>query len=223
MKNRIKIYVVMLVAGCLLCGIIPVAYAGESEKVMVDIRNNIIGDSNRTYMFFDNNGHELPQLEYNDSIYVPIRAFSKYMNKGINWHEDGSIEVYNLPLNKHEGKTFGERQGYDEVSMIELIAEPEKFHGRKVLVKGIIHVGFESNVLFLTKEDCDYFNLSNGIRWNIPMDGFGITNDMWEFYDKVGNITGVHVEMEGTFFAQPETYPRGVLSDLQSIYCSEIV
>jgi len=38
------------------------------------------------------------------------------------------------------------------VSIIQLIAAPEKFHGRRVQVQGYVELGFENNHLFPTRE-----------------------------------------------------------------------
>jgi len=46
--------------------------------------------------------------------------------------------------------------GYCFLSMIDLIANPELFDGKKVIVKGYVHFEFEGNGIFLHKEDFLY-------------------------------------------------------------------
>ena len=48
-------------------------------------------------------------------------------------------------------------------SMIELLANPEKFHGKFVQVSGYLHNQFEDSTLYLSKEDADYLNGRQGI------------------------------------------------------------
>lgn len=49
------------------------------------------------------------------------------------------------------------------VTMTELIVNPEKFEGKTVRVIGFLHLEFEGNVLYLHKEDFDHALLGNGI------------------------------------------------------------
>ena len=49
------------------------------------------------------------------------------------------------------------------VSMINLIATPEKYHGKKVMVEGFLHVQFEDNVIYMHKDDGDYLMGKNGL------------------------------------------------------------
>ena len=39
------------------------------------------------------------------------------------------------------------------VSMIQLLANPEKYHNKKIFVKGFVHLQFESNGVYLHEED----------------------------------------------------------------------
>ena len=50
-----------------------------------------------------------------------------------------------------------------EVSLIRLIANPEKFNGQKVRVIGYLHLGFEDFVLCLHKEDYIKSISKNGV------------------------------------------------------------
>lgn len=54
------------------------------------------------------------------------------------------------------------------VSMIRLIANPEKFEGKKVLIVGYVVVGFESNAIYLSKEDFENGLVPNSLA--LPYD-----------------------------------------------------
>ncbi len=49
------------------------------------------------------------------------------------------------------------------VTMVQLIATPEKYEGRHVRVIGFLHLEFEGNVLYLHREDYDHAIVGNGI------------------------------------------------------------
>lgn len=172
----------------------------------------------RPFIFTDQSGKMLPTFEYNDSVYVPLRSFCRYLRKNVKWSEY-EIEIEDISEDEYAETIYGERQNYEEVSIIELIACPEKYDGKNVSVRGVINVGFESDMLFLTTEDRKYWNVPNGISWNVPLGYFGEATDLMSFYDKVGDISGAYVEIEGKFYASPKNYPHGVLSDVKSIYC----
>lgn len=42
------------------------------------------------------------------------------------------------------------------VSLVQLLANPQKYHGHRILVDGIGEIAFESNSLYLAKEYYDY-------------------------------------------------------------------
>jgi hypothetical protein len=54
-------------------------------------------------------------------------------------------------------------EDYEAVSMVQLIAAPQQFDGRKVRVSGFATVEFEGTALFLTREDMRYLNTKNGL------------------------------------------------------------
>ncbi len=69
------------------------------------------------------------------------------------------------PLEKYRMCEVQERMfdGYCMVSIIDLIANPELFDGRKVLVTGYVHIEFESRSVYLHKDDCLYYITRNGL------------------------------------------------------------
>lgn len=50
-----------------------------------------------------------------------------------------------------------------QVSLIQLIANPAKYHGKRVMVAGWLHLKFEDQGIYLTKKDADYLNAKNGV------------------------------------------------------------
>jgi hypothetical protein len=50
-----------------------------------------------------------------------------------------------------------------EVSMVQLIANPELFEGRRVLVIGFVHLEFEGNAIYMHREDFEAGLLKNGL------------------------------------------------------------
>jgi hypothetical protein len=43
-----------------------------------------------------------------------------------------------------------------DVSMVQLLATPERFHGKRVRFTGFVHLAFEGNGIYLHKEDFDH-------------------------------------------------------------------
>lgn len=71
----------------------------------------------------------------------------------------------NISANKapnNEGKNYHEL-GYNRVSFIRLITNPEKYEGKKITVVGLIRVEREATILALDKESLDYDVFENWI------------------------------------------------------------
>jgi hypothetical protein len=49
------------------------------------------------------------------------------------------------------------------VSFVNLLANPEKYDGKKIIVSGVLHFQFEDSSLYMHKDDADYLILANGI------------------------------------------------------------
>jgi hypothetical protein len=54
----------------------------------------------------------------------------------------------------------------DPVSIINLIATPEKYHGKKIQIIGYLHLEFEGDAIFLNKDDCLHTITTNGLWVN---------------------------------------------------------
>jgi uncharacterized lipoprotein NlpE involved in copper resistance len=62
----------------------------------------------------------------------------------------------------NENKTEIEYSSDYTLSLVNLIATPEKYHGKKVQIIGYINIEFEGNGIYLHKEDYDSSICSNG-------------------------------------------------------------
>ena len=78
----------------------------------------------------------------------------------------------------------------EDVTMIQLIANPEKYDGKLVRVIGVGNLEFEGNCLSLSKEDLKY-GVGNSI-W-IELSAKAIT------YEEAKNYNGKYVIVEGIF------------------------
>ena len=93
------------------------------------------------------------------------------------------------------------------VSMVELIATPERFNGQRVVVVGFAHLEFEGNALFLHKEDYDNGITKNSLRLSVPRNGA----EAWEA------LSGGYVRIEARF-----KWDERLRSDLFSGFLTEI-
>jgi hypothetical protein len=57
-----------------------------------------------------------------------------------------------------------------DVSLIQLIAQPEKFDGKPVRLIGFLRIEFEGNAVYLHREDFDHGISQNGVWIDIPSD-----------------------------------------------------
>ena len=50
-----------------------------------------------------------------------------------------------------------------EVPLQNLIEQPDKYDGKKIITKGFVRVEFEQNAIYLTKEDCENYMTKNAL------------------------------------------------------------
>ena len=97
------------------------------------------------------------------------------------------------------------------VSMIELIANPEKFDGKQVFVEGFVHFEFEGNALYFHEEDYRDGLRQNGIS-------LGVTPAQEEQY---AVCASKYCSVIGTFHAVPPGHFSlwsGHLTDITDIH-----
>ena len=79
------------------------------------------------------NGQELTteHFVYNDTTYVPLRAVSEGLDVNVKW------DAVSNTVNISKKETVKPNSEYPEyISLINLIATPEKYHGKYIDVKG---------------------------------------------------------------------------------------
>lgn len=81
------------------------------------------------------------------------------------------------------------------VSMVQLLAEPQQFNGKRVQVMGFVHLEFEGNAIYLSKEDYKYGMEKNGLWLSISQ----TDRENRENYSQINNN---YVVVEGTFNAE---------------------
>ena len=59
--------------------------------------------------------------------------------------------------------TFALAQQPAAVSLVQVLATPERYHGQRVRVEGFLHCEFEDSALYLSKSDGDYLIGRNAI------------------------------------------------------------
>ena len=82
--------------------------------------------------------------------------------------------------------------GVTDVSLIQLVATPERFHGKFVRVIGYVRLEFEGNAIYLHHDDLKYGIEKNGL-W------LSVTHQIMKDRDK---YTDKYVLVEGTFNSQ---------------------
>jgi hypothetical protein len=89
-----------------------------------------------------------------------------------------------------------------DVSMVQLIATPERFHGTRVRFTGFVHLAFEGNGIYLHEEDF----------------GHGIANEaLWIDGSAGSRLNDAYVLVEGTFRADAHGHMglfSGTLADV---------
>jgi len=78
------------------------------------------------------------------------------------------------------------------VSLVRLIAAPREFDGKRVVVMGVPRIEFESNGLYLHREDFDQGLTKNALWLAVPED----KRNEWKA------LEGKYVLVEGTFNAE---------------------
>jgi hypothetical protein len=79
------------------------------------------------------------------------------------------------------------------VSLIELIANPEKYHGKLIRVIGVTQIEFEGNQIFTSKEHYEFSVLKNALKINPDIEVLGVKED------KLKKYNGKYVLIEGIF------------------------
>ena len=140
------------------------------------------------------------QYLYEGDVYVPLRDLATLLGKSVTWKpEYNAISVNDRPDKNLEGIVYGDEEEmrnreYREVSLAKLLANPKEFDGKKIRLEGVLLVEFESDELFLTREDMKYLNTKNSVSLN-----FRTHNLLGVPIEELENITQQYVVVLGTF------------------------
>lgn len=108
---------------------------------------------------------------------------------------------------------------YDaRVSIINLIATPDVYAGKKIRTVGVASIGYEANAIYLTAEDANIGNFANGIALGFA--NFEISEERKQSLDKR------HVHVQGVFIPNDPNSPlhwQGIIKDISFIYVFEDV
>ena len=80
-----------------------------------------------------------------------------------------------------------------DTSLIQLIANPDKYHGELVRVIGVVKIEFEGNQIFTSKEHYEYSISKNALWINLNSDCLGVSKEELKKYN------GQYVLIEGIF------------------------
>lgn len=138
---------------------------------------------------------------YNGTTYVPLRQISNLFGYDVEWSEDSPTHINLSNQASDDIKT---------VSLINLIATPERYHKQRVRVQGYCRLEFEADRLCFTDQTTyvlytDY----------VPLE---LSCNSWEEYSKYYPYDGKLVDITGTFYYYPnENYNMIYLSDIEEI------
>lgn len=82
----------------------------------------------------------------------------------------------------------------EEVSLVQLIATPERFDGKKIIVVGVYKLEFESFALYLNKDDARLLIRANSVALGIFEEGLNATKtkEEWErLNDSYVRVVGI--------------------------------
>lgn len=86
----------------------------------------------------------------------------------------------------------GPDNGPQEVSMIQLIADPQRYDGKRVRIIGFLHLEFEGDAIYLHREDFEHGITKNALWVNLPTD---MTRE------QINAVNDKYVICSGTFAA----------------------
>ena len=91
-----------------------------------------------------------------------------------------------------------------EVSIIQLIANPAEYHGKKIMVHGVGNLSFEGTSVYLCIDNWYYLSTKNAL-W-VTMNCEIIDDELWYYindklisYEEAQKYNGKYVLIEGTF------------------------
>ena len=207
MRKIVKVLVLMIIFVS-----VPSVKASENEIVM----RRYVGDifyQKKQIDFLDEDGESLYAYTYNDRVYVPLRAVMKAIGNGVEWSpSNGSINISDVTLSQIKEKDFGEYyfdNDFRGVSIIQLIANPEKYENKFITVSGVISVEFECDRLYLTREDMVFYNNANSVYLN-----FRTNNILGVTMEELETISTRFATVQGTFKKVSDDSDGWIMTDI---------
>ena len=119
------------------------------------------------------------------------------------------------------------------VSIIQLIANPAEYHGKKIRITGVAHLAYEENEIYISKDDW-YYSISENALW-VCVEVDRSDHELWyyingeriSYEDAQKKYNGKYVEVNGTFgmYEKSEKGRRisysGYIYDITSYYNRE--
>lgn len=87
------------------------------------------------------------------------------------------------------------------VSLVELIARPEMYDGKRVMVRGFVSSHPEASAIYISRDDAEYGNFKNGV-WLDPSPDFLQEGVMCQWNDSYALVTGSFSAEEGGHMGQ---------------------
>jgi hypothetical protein len=76
----------------------------------------------------------------------------------------GVLSLLDTSVYSRQDESLKDRLSHHRsISLIQFLANPDRYHGVKVAVSGYLHWRFEDAALYLSKTDADYLNTTNAI------------------------------------------------------------
>ncbi len=126
--------------------------------------------------------------------FLPSPAFNGYNEKSV-------LRGYGDTPNSHNRYAVS-------VTMTELLATPEKYHGKLVVVEGVGNLGFESDTLWMSKEAFQYQTDQNlWLRWS----------DRAMPYEDAKQFNGKYVLVEGIYDMNDKGHMSGSRGTIRDI------
>ena len=116
-----------------------------------------------------------------------------------------------LMFNSFKDSQQPNEQPIEQLSLVKLIANPEKYDDKMILVDGFLRLEREGDVLYLHEEDYKYHLFKNGI-WVVQ-------NDL--LMTKAGDLSNKYVTLVGTFgcrFKGHRSITSGSLNDITAAH-----
>jgi hypothetical protein len=70
-------------------------------------------------------------------------------------------------------------------SLVDLIANPARWNGKRVIVDGFMHLEFEGNAIYVSEQDCRHFITKNGVWVDFREGSYGEAQALNDHYVRV--------------------------------------